>query len=50
MRPLGVDHGEHLAADAEHEVAGPFDVFRDSGQRETKGSNSVNRHRLIWQT
>jgi hypothetical protein len=30
--PLGVDHGEHLAADAEGEVAAPFDVLGHSGQ------------------
>jgi len=32
MRSLGIDDGEHLAADAEGEVASPLDVFRGSGQ------------------
>jgi len=32
MRSLGVDDGEHLAADAESEVAAPLDVFRGSRQ------------------
>jgi hypothetical protein len=50
MGPLGVDHGEHLAADAEYQVAAPFNVFRDSGQAQAEGSNRFNRHRLVWQT
>jgi hypothetical protein len=32
MRAFGVDDGEHLAADAEHEIASPFDVLGDGGQ------------------
>jgi hypothetical protein len=32
MGTLGVDDGEHLAADAEGEVTAPFDVFGDGGQ------------------
>jgi len=30
MGALRVDDGEHLAADAEHQIAAPFDVFGDS--------------------
>jgi hypothetical protein len=44
MRPLGVDDGEHLAADAEYEVAAPFDVFGDRGQPQAERPDSINRH------
>jgi len=44
MRRLGVHDREHLAADAEREVAAPFDVLGDGGQAQAERANGVNRH------
>jgi len=47
MRFLRVDDGEHLAADAEHEVAAPFDVFGGRGQAQAEGSNAIDGHQYF---
>jgi hypothetical protein len=44
MGPLGVDDGEHLPADAEHEIAAPLDVFGGGGQAEAEAPDGVYRH------
>ena len=47
MGPLRVDDGEHLASDAEHEIAAPFDVLGDGGQAQAEGPNGVDAHREV---
>jgi hypothetical protein len=44
MRQGRVHDGEHLLADAEHEVAAPFDVFGDVGEGPADRANDVDVH------
>jgi hypothetical protein len=47
MRPLQVDCREHLAADREHQVVAPFDVFGDARQPTADLANRVDVHEGI---
>jgi peptide-methionine (R)-S-oxide reductase len=44
MRWVDADDGEHLAADAEDEIALPLDVFGGSGEPAAEGSNVFDGH------
>jgi hypothetical protein len=48
MRPLQVDCCEHLAADREHEVVAPFDVFGDARQPSADLAKRVDVHEEIY--